>query len=148
MHNKGFTVVEILVVIMIMALLSVIVLSGFAGYRNAQSLKNDTDLVLAVLRQARTQTLASQGGTTYGVHFASSTITLFSGSSYVDGVASNDAYTLDTHTQLNLALNGGSSDVIFKRLSGETDHYGTITVATTVSTSTRTITIFKTGLVQ
>jgi prepilin-type N-terminal cleavage/methylation domain-containing protein len=147
--RKGFTLVEILVVVAIMTILAAIVLGSFRAFRSAQGLEKDTELIVEVLRQARSQTLTSQNGSSYGVYFASSTIALFAGTTYNASDTSNQNFFLiNKDVVLDLNLTGESRSIVFNRLTGETVHNGTIIISSPSSSKTKTITVYKTGLIE
>jgi type II secretion system protein H len=149
MRRAGFSLIEILIVIAIIGLVMAIVLLSFNSLKSSQTLDKDAELVVQVLRQARSQTLASQNASSYGVHFASSTITLFAGTSYSAGDTSNQNFNLNaSDTVIGLSLAGSSTNVVFSRLSGEAIQDGTITLSSLATNRTRIITVYKTGLIE
>jgi prepilin-type N-terminal cleavage/methylation domain-containing protein len=144
---SGLTLVEILVVISILGILTAISLTSFVTLRKSEGLKKDTETVIEILRQARAQTLSSKDGQTYGVHLATSTATLFSGSSYSSTTPTNLVFNFNnTDTIQTVSLVGGGSDVVFKRLTGETNQSGTILFSSPSVSMTKTIVIYKTGV--
>ena len=148
-YKKGFTLVEVLIVLGILAILSVIIFSTFIEFRKNQALVMDTDTVVEVLRQARNQTLLSKASSVYGVHFTSSKITLFTGENYVENTATNQDFTLNsTDTILTISIVPAGVDVVFNRLTGETVNSGTITVSLSGGLKSKTVTIYKTGLIE
>ncbi|MCC2630348.1 MAG: seg [Candidatus Paceibacter sp.] len=149
MHKRGFTLVEILITIGIMLVMVGIIFASFNQFRASQGLEKDTETIVEILQQARAQTLSSKNATAYGVHFASTTVTMFTGSSYSVSDPNNQVFSLiSIDTIFSLSLTGGGTDVVFQRLTGETSQSGTITLTSQGTTRTRTITIYKTGLVQ
>ena len=147
--TKGFTAGELIVSLAIMFVVAGIVMSAFINFRKTQSLSIDTETVIEVLRQARNQTLSSKNSTVYGVHLTAPKITLFTGATYSSGASTNQDYNLSsTDTILTISLNGGGSDVIFQRLSGVTAQNGTVIVSSPGLSQTKTITIYKTGLIE
>ena len=147
--QAGFTFVEITIALGIIIVLMSVVLTVFTSFRNNESLKSDTDLVVQVLRDARNKTLASKSYTTYGVHFSTPIITIFPGTTYDSNNPSNENISLNSNkTSLTLNLNGGGSDVIFQRLTGETVQNGSITISLSGMSQTKTVTIYKTGVVE
>ena len=146
---RGFSAAELIVSLAIMFVLAGIILSAFISFRKTQSLTIDTETVIEVLRQARNQTLSSKNSTVYGVHMTAPKITLFTGSTYSSGAGTNQDFTLSsTDTILTISLTGGGSDVVFQRLTGETSQNGTVVVSSPGLSQTKTITIYKTGLVE
>lgn len=57
-YAKGFTLLELLIVIGVIALLSGIILSSFTEFRNSKVLDTAVEDVLTVISQARGDTLA------------------------------------------------------------------------------------------
>ena len=147
--NSGLTFIEFVIVLAILAVISVIVMSAFVNYRKNQSLEKDTETVVEVLGQARSQTLSSQNASQYGVRIGSDKITLFTGNTYSSSDPANRDFTLvSTDTIVTVSLAGGESDVVFQRLSGETNQNGTIVLSSPTISKTKTVTIYKTGLIE
>ena len=147
--KSGFTILELALVVAIIAVLSVIVINTFINFRKNQALEKDTEIVVQVLEQARNQTLSSKNSSVYGVHFTAPKITLFKGSSYVANDSNNRDFVLSsTDTILTIFLTGAGVDVIFNRLTGETSQDGTVTVSSPGLSRTKTVTIYKTGVVE
>ena len=117
----GFTLVEILIVIGIVALVTTIVVIPFASFRDAKLLDGATEDILSFLHEAQTRTLSSDGGVAYGVSFESDRITL---------VPDNKEVLLHNHLTISdISLLGGGAMVMFNRLTGATDESGTVTVS-------------------
>lgn len=149
MIKRGFTLIEVLVVLAIMTIILTIIISGFTVFQNTQALDKNSETVAEVLQTARVQTLSSKNASQYGVHIGSTSLTLFSGSTYVPGAPDSQNYPLlGSDSALSLSLTGGGTDIVFNRLTGETAEDGTITVSSPLSNRVRTITIYKTGLIE
>lgn len=147
--NRGFSFVEIMIVIGIIVLVAGIILSGFVSFRKSQTLVLDTQAIISALNQARNQTLLSKDSSVYGVHFTSNTATIFTGSTYSSNSPSNENINLYTpDISITSTLSGGGSDVVFNRLTGETSKNGTITINSPSFNQTKTVTIYKTGLID
>jgi len=148
-NKKGFTTLEILIVLSIMSILTAIVFSAFINVRKNQALAIDTSTIVEVLRQARSQTLSSYSSSRYGVRLSSVKVTLFAGSSYNPNDSANKDFILNSSdTILTITLVGGGSDVLFDRLTGETSQNGTVVLSSPSTGETKTVTIYKTGLVE
>jgi prepilin-type N-terminal cleavage/methylation domain-containing protein len=147
--KRAFTIIELLIVIGILGLIAVIAIPSFATLNSNQALEKDTHSVVAYLDDAKSRTLASRNSSQYGVRFASTTITLFRGSTFNAADPENLVFYLNSTTYIKTAtLTGGALDVVFSRLTGEANQTGTIVVASTRATTTRTVTIYKTGAIE
>ena len=83
------------------------------------------------------------------MHIGSTKITLFTGSVYSVGASTNQDFNLNSRDSIiTISLTGGGSDVVFVRLSGETSQNGTITLSSSALSQTKTITVYKTGVVE
>lgn len=145
--KKGFTLIEILIVISIAAIISSIIMGYFINFKKSESLSLDTDTIVSILRQARSQTLSSKNASQYGVHFSGSNIIIFTGSEYLENNPDNVEFHLgliDASFVLNLS--GGSNNVVFERMTGETLNFGTVSILS--GDQTKNITIYKTGIIE
>jgi prepilin-type N-terminal cleavage/methylation domain-containing protein len=152
MKNKGITLIEIIVAISILAIIIAITIPSLSNFRNEQILKNTTEDIVSLLNQARNQTLASKNSTNYGVHFDVGNIIFFNGGVFSDSDPNNKVITLDDAVSIpeaGVSLNGDGDDVIFNRLSGDTNQFGIIMIQLNSNASAqKTITISKTGVVS
>ncbi len=145
----GFTLIEILIVVSLFVVMSAIVAISLSRYTQTQALAGVAVAIVSSLEDARSRTLSSRGGSQYGVHLEDGSLTLFKGETYAAGNADNEVTPLDPRAHITLSINGGGSDVVFERLSGETNDYGTITVAlASDATVFKTITLQRTGLLS
>ncbi len=144
--QSGITIAEVVIIIAIVAILAVISIGPLSAFRQKQALQNTTNAVVSILNEARTKTLAGYDDTSYGVHIESGKITLFTGTSYSSSTSTNENFFVESPVTLSWSLAGSASEILFTRLTGTTNQYGTITL-TLPSGSTRTITITQTGSV-
>lgn len=147
MKNKGFTLVELVIVIFIITLLATISTVSYLYFERKTNLDKTANDILSVIKTAQNRTLASEGASQYGIHFETNQYILFKGSSYSVGSPDNTTYSLPQQVEIyNISLSGGGSDVIFQRISGATDQSGTIGLRLVSDVSkTRSITISSTG---
>ena len=147
MKNKfiqGFSAIEILVVITIIVLLSALIIPKFSQMRNAQILQNTTLDVYNALNKARSNTLASLDSNIYGVHFSSSQVIIFVGTTYTAGAGTNEITTVNSQASISgISLANSDDDIYFNRIYGIPNTTGTITVS--VGSLTKTVVIGTAG---
>ncbi len=139
---------EIMVVIGILATISFIVFAFFNNYRKVQGIRQDGELIESLLYNARNDTLSSKSAYEYGVHFASSSVVVFQGNTYVSATSTNKTFSLTSGVVVSgLSLGAGVVDIVFNKLSGEPSRSGTITLTST-SGGVKVITVYPTGLIE
>src|SRR3989344_248097 len=144
-NNRGITLMEILVSIAILGMLNLIGLWYFSKATNAQALEKDKQGLVAILQEARSLALSSKNALQYGVHLEEFQTVLFKGSTYDN---KDQKFNRAIHLSAQ-SLNGGGIDIIFSRLTGETNNFGTITLSLINSPfSSVTITINNGGVIE
>lgn len=145
---KGFTALEIIIVIAILVVAAIIVMSGLGIFKRTSELNSATENGLSFLHEARAKTLSSKEASQYGVHFEENRVVLFKGESFIDTDPENDEFILPSNIEISsISLNGGGGNVIFRRLNGETDQFGTITFRIVSNPNrSRTIQILGSGI--
>lgn len=149
LNQAGFTLIEILVSVVILLIMALLAIASFTTLRQQVEIDSSSQNILSVLRLARSKTLASESEDSYGVHFQADKYVLFKGTSYDSNDATNKDYTLTDSELYSISLTGGGSDVIFNRIRGTTDEYGSVSIRLiTDTTKTRTININNYGQVS
>lgn len=132
--KTGISLIEILVVIAVLGTLVAVVSSQFSKTRERQVLKTATSDVLSSLNKARTMTLSSVLSSSYGVHFESDEVIIFSGTVFSAGAGGNESILFTSPAEIsNVTLNassGSSGEIFFNRLSGDPSKSGTVTIST------------------
>lgn len=145
--NSGVTLLEVIMVIAIIGILSVIVIRPFTAEKRATDLRGVTLDAMSLIRQSQSKTLFSENSSAYGVHLQSDKLVLFTGTSYNSNAVDNINLTLPTNFSIgSVSLNGGGSEILFSRLTGETTNYGTFNISYSSGTPNATITVSQTGL--
>jgi Tfp pilus assembly protein FimT len=156
-YVRGISLVELLIVVAIGGGLVVLSMLPFNAIQDRQALRNAEDAIGAFITEARTRTLSSYNDDRYGLHFSSapttqsSQVILFKGATYVAGAGTNVVLQLSDNAKItNVSLQGGGVDMVFNRLTGGTDQYGTITLEVTPAKTvyTRLITVNKAGAIS
>src|SRR3989339_229797 len=129
-NEKGFTLTELLVVIGIMALIGSILWGALSNYRDTQTLESATDVVVATLSEARSQTISSVSNMQYGVHFTQSSVTQFEGNQNFPFNSNNIVTNINGAVVLSFeGLTASSTNVVFEKFSGRGSASGQITLS-------------------
>ena len=144
------TIIEIMISVSVVVVLAAVSFQVFNVFIKRQALDKDTQKIVSMLKEARSATLASRANSVYGVHFVATRTVMFKGTVFIESDSNNRELSLNPRVQITVTnLNGGGSDIIFDRLTGATDQYGSITLSLVASTSiTKIISIEETGIVE
>ncbi len=147
-YTKGFTALELIIVIAIIGILTIVVLVPFSDFRAKQILNSETKLVESLIQEARSKTLASENDNQFGLYFESGQVTRFTGSDYVAGNADNKVFAL--HNLVELETVGlTDNELIFDKISGQASEAGSITISLVADgASSRTILVNESGVVS
>lgn len=148
--DKGFTLVEIIVIITITVLIVGGITASFSVFSNNKILEVTASEVLSELDEARALTLASYDNTVYGLHIESDKITIFKGSIYSPIDVDNKITKLSARISIsNISLFDGGDDIVFQRLTGKTNNYGALTISLVSDPAkTKIITIQESGIIE
>lgn len=148
--TQGFSLIELIIVISIAMILSAISISTFFSVSEQQSLEKDVNYSIALIEKARLQTVNSKDNLVFGVRFASSSVTLFQGTTYVAGSSTNTVFNFSPKVEISaINLSGGTQNTMFEKITGKSNATGTIKFRLkTNQNSSTTVVVYKTGLVE
>lgn len=147
-RSAGFTLVEVIITIAVIALLAAFSLETFTATNGRRALELDAARVTAMFDRARGLTLASRNSAQYGVHVGTNQVVIFQGASYDPATTSNQVELLNAQVTATTSLSAGVADIVFSRLTG-TAATGTVTLTLIADpTQARSITIGATGLIE
>ena len=149
-RSGGFTLLEILIVIAIFALVAVFGVSPLLLFKKTSDLNGALETGVSFLLEARAKTLSSKNEARYGVHFDNGGTTFFTGAVFAEGAVGNEGAPLPFSVEIaSISLQGGGNDVVFNRLTGETNAYGTVIFRLkSDTTKTKTLRVEKTGIIS
>lgn len=141
---RGFTLIELL---LSMALIAIIAGFTIPLYRNVQA-KTDLDsatlLAVGAIRRATALARGVHSDSTWGVHIATTSITIFRGASYAARVTINDE-VFDMAPAIQVS---GKADYVFSRMMATTTPGGTTTLRHTLIDESRNIGVNRKGAVN
>ena len=152
--RPGFTLVEILIIMGILAILFTISSLNLSNTVPQNALTNATELLVADLKQQQLSALTgnTEGqsvNSNYGIYFTTQKYTLFRGSTYSVGNTSNYNVPLD---DIDTSTTAAGSIIVFEKNSGQILNFvpsgNTITLTHNNIGKTSTITINKYGIIE
>ena len=146
--NLGFSFVEVLVAVAVIAMIATISAASFKNFSRSSALKVASEEVYSAFTSARNETLASSGGTVFGVHIGTSSVTRFTGSTYSVGDTTNRTYTFESGVTATSSFISDGIDIVFSRLTGRPSASGTIFLITESGDATTTMHIYDSGLIE
>lgn len=148
--NKGFSLIEVMVVLTIVVMITIIASFSLREMNKGQILDKSTLTVLSVLNEARSMAMSSKDFSDYGVHLEQSSIISFKGAVFNGNDLSNKEYDINNIVKISeISLSQGGSDIVFKKVSGETNNFGYLKISSVSDPSDlKTINIFSTGATE
>lgn len=149
--KKGFTLLEILIIVGIVAILAALAIPALHDFQLTSDLENSSQELINTLRLAQQKTIASEGASSWGVYFTTSVLphqyVLFKGDSYLSRDASKDEIHKISGAVLISEINlGGGSEAVFNQISGTSLSQGSVVLALKVDSSkTKTVYIESSG---
>lgn len=125
--KNGFTLIEMIIVIALMAILALTAIPVITGYQTDAKLASTASRIISTLRYSQNKSIVGEGTSTWGVHFdttSSHFFSIFQGSSYASGTNTEPVYLTDGVSLSNISITGGGNDIIFTRLTGKTSTDG------------------------
>ncbi len=125
---RGFSALEILISVFIVAAIAAVVFGAMNRFRDARELDSAAGEIENALRRARSLTLASEEGSQFGVYFEASRAVLFAGSSFTEGDPKNEIHNIPARVSVS-SVNFSGSLVVFERLTGRASPAGNVVVS-------------------
>jgi len=145
---KAFTLMEILIALGILAVLSSFAIVAFSNFNKNALLKEARIKIISEMDYSRSQTLGSEGKSSWGVHFEADRIIRFKGTSFSPSDPNNVEILLPRGVAINSINLGGPSEVVFERLTGRASNAGSINIELNDSSASTTINIYASGITE
>ncbi|MBI4086216.1 MAG: prepilin-type N-terminal cleavage/methylation domain-containing protein [Candidatus Liptonbacteria bacterium] len=130
--TKGFSIIEILIVMAILTIIAGFVAGVGSNFYNNQALIGERDSVIGLLRSARTRAINNINQASHGVYIGASQYVAFDGESYA---ARKQDYDAVFPRSLGATIMG-PSEIVFKAIEGTSNVSGTITISSGIGSVT------------
>lgn len=151
----GFTVIELILVLGIIAVLSFVSLASLSGRKNKAELDGVTKQMASLLREAQSRSVSQSNYTIWGVRFANDATTtpfyaLFSGATYsTSAEAGHYALPTDASYVTSTIARGAVVDITFAQISGAASNATSVAIyLNSQPTASSTITITSAGAIS
>ncbi len=132
LKNKGITILEIIIVVSITIIIVSVVTLNLSNFKKNRTLENTTSEIISFINEARNNTISSLNSNNYSLHFEDDRVVLFSGSVYNSSASDNKTIIFQSSIEISeidgIGLYGGGQNIVFEKITGETNNYGTITI--------------------
>lgn len=145
--NRGFTILEILMVISILGVLLAMILPSLTSFRQNSILNTETQEMTTLINRARLLSVSSKDDQQFGVHFETGKVVLFVGAIYSAVAPTNEEHVFNSVLTLSpITINGGGAEVLFEKVTGATSQNATTTLLVIGTTASSTVVIRPTGV--
>jgi len=116
----GFSLIEILLVISILAILSTSSFAWFSNYQRQTEIKSVSNIIVSSLRDAQSRSISGKDFMRWGIFFddANNKLILFRDNSGI--MEANEESFLSTYITLKSDINPGCDKIIFEKINGST----------------------------
>lgn len=149
--QKGLTIIELMVAIGILTILFALSTINLSRLPSTTAQSSSYDLLISDLRSQQTKAMAGSMAESFGIHFESTSYTLFEGEVYSESDPGNFVVTLDPNlsfTASSFAADSSGSFVVFSSGSGDLASSGSITITNSFTGDVRTVNLNKYGATE
>ncbi|MBI2481960.1 MAG: type II secretion system protein [Candidatus Vogelbacteria bacterium] len=142
--KRGFTILELLITVVIMALLSSLVLWSGGRLRERAVVKATTQEIASDISKAQSQAQSGLNGNAYGIRVLATSTVLFLGASF-SPVNVIKTYVTPANISLSISPTG---DLVFSRLTGQLVSATTVVITVTGTATIKQISINPNGAIS
>lgn len=145
---RGFTLIEVLVVMAIILIISTMVYLGFKDYADQQVFTGYVNEVALAMKEQRQKAIAGSNDVVHGVYVGTTSVVMFAGGTYMPGDVGNVALPYKDGIIATSSLSGGVWELVFSRLTGEPTATGTLVFNDSKGVNHATLTIQALGVIE
>ena len=143
MKKKGFTLIEIILVISLVFIISAATIPSYSKFINGRKLQSDQNKLIENIRYARELAESGKNNSNFGVYFQESRYVLYQGEGYGNRDPSQDQiFDLSKNIELS-----NLNEVNFETGTSMPSTTGTLKITNTANEKFRNIKVNKEGLI-
>ncbi len=152
--SKGFTIIEMLIVVTILMVLVAMAVQPFFTIKKATDVDTAAEEFMGVVKLAQSRTVSSENSVQYGVYLNTSSLPnqyiMFKGASYATRDTTADVtYLLPNTVQFSGVSLGSVNQIVFDKLTGASEESGTISIRSKVDNSqSKTMYVTSSGVIN
>lgn len=139
--EKGFTLVEILLTVAMLAILATLTIPLGLNFLKGQQLEGSTQEVIQTLRRAQLKSMSMEGDSNFGLYLTNDNYILFKGDVYTPGDPYNEVFSFPEALTVS-----GLAQVVFTKVEGLANNTGNIIL--TIDNTSRTIEVNNFGKIS
>ncbi len=153
-QRNGFTVVELMVIIGLMAIIATFAFSQLSGRRGSLDLSTTTQKITTALKDAQTKAITNERESDWGVRFVNngngnSFFAVYAQSYQTSTVVIRYGLPATVSYETSTVASNSFRDIIFYRLSGNPSASTTITIKSTIDgIGSSTVRVASSGLIS
>jgi len=128
---KGFTLIETLIVIAVLAIITTIGTLSFSNSKARKTVAIISNNIVFSLEEAKADAISGKGGVGHGIKFNSTSYVTFDGDTYNLSDTDNITHDLESGYSLDITTTDPDDSVVFSRITGDVNDEITITVGET-----------------
>jgi prepilin-type N-terminal cleavage/methylation domain-containing protein len=124
-NKKGFTLIEILIVIVILSIMALVVGFAYITFLTHTNVNSTNQEIYSIIKSAQDDSLNNLDGyQNYGVYFSSTSVTLFQGDSYSQTDATNKVYNFPPSVYISNINPASNNPIVFASQTGQLTNSG------------------------
>ena len=120
-HSRGFTFIEIMVVVTIVLVLSAIAIVSLSAMQERMTLNSAASELIFYLEESKSRAVAGVQGQPHGIYFNTDYYVQFRGDEYDPNDSANTIHEIDPRLKLTTDILNDEESIIFSRITGATE---------------------------